>query len=268
MPDLASGGEKHRELQKVNERLRELVASLKSEQERLAEARASSLPTPTPPPMAGSEHGAIDLEKKRLVAELALAREAIDHASAERERLRLRLADIEAENRRICDEYVAVEEKSSELAQLFVALDRIHGALTRDEVLGALQEIVINLIGTEELAVLEVQGDRLAPIHTFGVDPEPLRDIALGAGTIGRTAATGVLHLAGRGEPTPEDRDLTACVPLKVGDRVYAVLAIFRLLGHKPGLTEADHAVFELLSSHAGIALHLRAQTARPAAAG
>jgi len=36
-------------------------------------------------------------------------------------------------------------------------------------------------------------------------------------------------------------------------------LAIWRLLGHKPVLDEQDHAVFSLLSAHAGLALRLRA---------
>jgi hypothetical protein len=45
---------------------------------------------------------------------------------------------------------------------------------------------------------------------------------------------------------------------------VLGVLAIFRLLGHKPVLGDADSAMFELLSTHAGIALHLRDARERP----
>jgi hypothetical protein len=266
----AEAGEKPgRDLAKVNERLRELVASLKSEKERLSESRcATAAPAFSPPPPSSPEAEPVDLEKKRLLSELALAREAVEHASAERERLRERLAEIEAENHRVCDEYVAVEEKSSEVAQLFVALDRLHGGLSRADVLTALQEIVINLVGTEELAVLEVRDDRLELVHAFGVDPEPLRELRVGQGAIGRAAATGTLYVAGRdaGTPAPEDRDLTACVPLRLGERVMGVIAIFRLLGHKPVLGDSDQAVFDLLSSHAGLALHLRADGARAAA--
>jgi hypothetical protein len=260
-PADAAPGEKPRDLQKVNDRLRELVASLRTEKDRLSESRATAAAlTPLPVPAASVlEPTAVDLEKKRLLAELALAREAVEHASVERERLRERLAEIERENQRVCDEYVAVEEKSSEIAQLFVALDRLHGGLTRGDVLTALQEIVVNLVGTEELAIFEVRGDRLALVHAFGVDPEPLRDLALGAGAIGRAVASGTPYVAGRdGRSAPEDGDLTACVPLKVGERVHGALAIYRLLGHKPGLGDSDQTVFELLASHAGLALHLR----------
>jgi hypothetical protein len=265
----ATSGEKHaRDLHKVNEKLRALVESLKSSQERLGEARttvaAPAAPTLTPPPVAD---GAAELERKRLAAELALAQEAVAHVTAERTRLRERLAEIEAENQRICDEYVAVEERSSEMAQQLVALERLHGGLTRAETITALQEIVINVIGTEELAVFEVRDDALALVHSFGIDPGPLRAVAIGAGAIGGAARSGAIFVAGRGgETAPAERDLTAAIPLRVGDRVQGVIAIFRLLGHKPGLGDSDHAVFDLLAAHAGLALHLRAPERRAVA--
>jgi hypothetical protein len=40
---------------------------------------------------------------------------------------------------------------------------------------------------------------------------------------------------------------------------VQGVVAVFRLLGHKPVLGDTDQALFELISMHAGVALHLRA---------
>ncbi len=248
-----------RDLKKVNERLRELISSLKTEKERLVDVRAGAAPAAAPAP-ADPAAATSDLEKRRLAAELDLAREAIEHANAERERLRERLAEIERENHRICDEYVTVQEQTSELAQLYVALDRLHCGLDREAALAAIQEIVINVIGSEEFAVLEARGGALSLVHAFGVDPDRLRSVPAGAGAIGRAAATGRLYVAGRaGPPDPADADLSACVPLRVGDRVWGVLAIFRLLGHKPGFAESDQTVFELLAAHAGLALHLRA---------
>jgi hypothetical protein len=269
--DAAASGDRHgRDLQKVNEKLRELVASLRTERERhTADGRAQA-PAPTPAPVgpaaADLAHDPVDLEKKRLAAELALAHEAVAHANEERERLRARLAELEVENQRMCDDYVAVQEKSTDLAQLYVALERIHGGLSRADTLAALQEIVINVIGSEELAIFERRGDRLALVQSFGIDPAPWREPAAPRGALAR-AAQGKLYVAGRdGPPEPGDEDLTACVPLRVGDGVAGVIAIFRLLGHKPVLGDADHAIFDLLTSHAGVALHLRApERARPA---
>jgi GAF domain-containing protein len=186
------------------------------------------------------------------------ARRARERRIGVRERLRVRLDEIEAENQRVCDEYVAIQEKSTELAQLYVALERIHGGLTRGETLAALQEIVINVVGSEEVAVFERRGDRLVLVQSFGIDPEPWREVPAGRGALGRAAA-GALYVAGRdGAPPAGDEDLTACIPLRVGSDVTGVVAVFRLLGHKPVLGETDQALFELISQHAGLALHLR----------
>ena len=247
--------ERGRDLREVNERLKELVASLRTEKDRLSEPR-SPAPAPAAPEPATET---ADLEKRELSAELALAREAVAHANAERDRLRGRVAELEAENQRISDEYVAVQERSTDLAQLYVALERLHGGAARADTLAAIQEIVINLVGSEELAVFERRGGALALVHAFGVPPRTLEGINLEDGAIGRAAATGRAYVAGRdGPPVPGEEDLTAAIPLRARDDVAGVLAIFRLLGHKPMLSESDHAVFDLLSTHAGLALRLR----------
>ncbi len=249
-----AAADRTRDLREVNEKLKELVASLRSEKDRLAsEPRPAISAAPAPAAPAETE----DLERRRLETELALAREAVVHAQSERERLRARLAELEAENQRISDDYVAVQEKSTDLAQLYVALERLHGGVTRADTLAAIQEIVVNLVGSEELAVFERRNGALSLVHAFGVAPRTLDALPLAEGAVGR-AATGVRYLATGGEAAPGEEDLTAAIPLRAGDSVAGVLAIFRLLGHKPVLEEADHAVFDLLSTHAGLALWLR----------
>lgn len=258
-----TSSERHgRDLREVNERLRELVVSLRSHQERRVDARVQ--PASPPPPAPAAAVGAKEPEA-RLAEELALARERLDRAAKEREELCARLAAIELENRRVCDEYVEIQERSTAAAQLYVTLERLHGGLARADVLAAIQEIVINVIGSEELAVFERRGDVLALVRSFGVDPAPIRTVRLGEGAIGRAAATGVLYVAGRGaEPDARDGELTACIPLRVEERVVGVVAFWRLLGHKPGLDERDQSVFDLLAAHAGLALHLRPSPGAP----
>ena len=41
-----------------------------------------------------------------------------------------------------------------------------------------------------------------------------------------------------------------------MGDRVTGALAVWRLLGHKPFLTDSDLELIEVLSTHAGTALY------------
>ena len=111
----------------MNDKLRELVASLRPS---ASGSRPASRRCPDRRPQATRRTSPSISRRSGSPRELALAREAVAHAN-EGERLRLRLAEIEAENQRICDEYVAVQEKSTDLAQLYVALERIHGGLSR-----------------------------------------------------------------------------------------------------------------------------------------
>jgi GAF domain-containing protein len=248
----APTGERHgKDLTQVNEKLRELIASLKSARE-----RHDAAPARTPPPFQPAPEAAPGAPPSEELREL---KDALARAAGERDELRKRLADLEVEVGKISDDYVLVQEQSSEMAQLYVALERLHGGLSRDETLQALQEVVINVVGSEEFSVFERTGDRLSLIHHFGVDPVPLRELKLGDGVIGRTAERGKLFIAGRDGPVDAaDADVSACIPLMVGDEVWGVLTVFRLLGHKPGIAESDQVIFELIRSHAGIALSLR----------
>jgi hypothetical protein len=250
-PRPAPPAAQNKDLTQVNEKLRELIASLKSARERheSAQTDAAQRPAMTPPPVAPSPP----------TDDLRALQESLARANAERDDLRERLGRAEEEMGRISDDYVLVQEQSSELAQLYVALERLHGGLTREETLQAIQEIIINVVGSEEFALFERVEDRLSLVHHFGVDPVPLREIKLGDGVIGRTAQKGKLFVAGRDGPVDAaDADVSAAIPLLVGERVWGVLTVFRLLGHKPVLGESDQVVFELIRSHAGIALSLR----------
>lgn len=255
--DVAADMERHgRDMQKVNDKLRDLISTLQTHKER--HGQPTLTPPPAPPvPVADLEGGAVALDRRRLEAELALAREQLDRSSAERTLLRERLSELEAEHRRVCDEFVEAEEQAGQLVQLHATLQQIHGAADREALLQVVQEVVINVIGSEELAIFELQGGELRLARAFGVDPGPLQRIALGQGPLGRAAQDGRLLMAGPDHDLGDDR-LTACVPLTAAGRLVGLVAVYRLLGHKPLLGPNDQEVFELLGPHAGQALRLR----------
>ena len=192
----------------------------------------------------------------------------------ENEKLRLRVAELEAEksglelhlqqieeaSRRFKDEYANVQQQNANLANLYVASYRLHGTAERKEVVLAIQEIVANLIGSEELAIFEREpgSAALSLVASFGVDETPLRDIAVGSGIIGRAAATGEIYVRGEADAGIESpaEEVTACIPLSLDGQVTAVIAIFRLLSHKPALEAADRELFDLLASQAAVALY------------
>jgi hypothetical protein len=127
---------------------------------------------------------------------------------------------------------------------------QLHGAADEAEVRTTIKEIVANLLGSEEVGLFRgpVAG-ALSLVDGIGVDParhpaivaaSPLVREAL---TLGRTCvATG--------------GSVVACVPLVRDERVTGAIVLFGLLPQKAGLEPADHELFDLLSTHAALALH------------
>lgn len=176
--------------------------------------------------------------------------------------LRQRLAAAEAERRKAQQAMADLEEKLSEAINVCVALDRLHSSTDHAEVLRAIQDVVINIVGSEELAIFEPgAGAELVAVQSFGVGGSRLEPVTLGHGPIGRAAAEGKAWVVGDATPSG-DPDLTACVPLVAEDRVVGVAAIWKLLPHKPALQASDRQVLALLGPHAGRALFLTAARA------
>ncbi len=204
-------------------------------------------------------------------AEAAAARdELVDvrRELASRERAHTQLEEVmrsaSEEGKHLADQLASLGEQNNNLANLYVASYRLHGTLDHDEVIAALQEILANLVGSEETALFEraEDGPYLSLVASTGIQPDALRKVPLGRGLIGRVGETGQLYVAGQSESTgrvEEEQGLNACIPLSLAGLVVGVIAIFRLLPQKAGLQDLDHEIFDLLGSHAATALYCTA---------
>ena len=199
-------------------------------------------------------------ENERLRLRVADLEASVAGLEATQNELQRRLQAVQADTKRYADSYGDIERQNTELANLYVAGYRLHGTLDRAEVMLAIQEILANLVGCEEAAVFELDdsGTVLRLVGSFGMDAQPLREVPLGAGIIGASAASGVMFVAPQPEPLPgpAEATLTACIPITIEGRVSGAIALFRLLGHKAGLAEVDRELFELLANQAGMALY------------
>src|SRR5262249_29722351 len=171
------------------------------------------------------------------------------------------LGEVGGKTRRFSEQYVEVEQQNTDLASLYVASYRLHATLDRGEALAIVQDIICNLIGSEEIAIFEADpsGSSLALAVSLGIEPGPFRTVPLGRGLIGRCARTGQMHLSGRDDDAgrrPEEQDMTACIPLHFEGQLLGAVAIFRLLPQKTGLVALDHELFELIATHAARALY------------
>ncbi len=208
---------------------------------------------------ASLEHENLELQQQNLILQHKL-----DHKEGEIDCLRNQLKEIEAENRRLVERYLEAEQQSANLTNLYVASYRLHSTLDRQEVFDAIKEIIINLIGSEELGIFELNQDSsaLSLVSHFGLEPESFESIPLGSGLIGWVASTGEAYLDEKGalDKLTQKSPLTACFPLKLGDEIMGTIAVFRLLQQKNGFDESDRKLFELLATQAAAALYCTAR--------
>ena len=156
-------------------------------------------------------------------------------------------------NTRSDKNFTPVQLQQGGLINLFVAAARLNANLDRPGVLGAIREILSDLIGVRAMALFEIDaaGKALSLLQAVGVDAEYNPEIPLGAGVIGTVATSGVAYFSDDG-----DSEVVACVPLKIGACVTGVMVLFRLLEQKPQLEPNDRDLLEFLSTHAALALY------------
>jgi len=152
-------------------------------------------------------------------------------------------------------------EDTGSQAKVFAARMRLQKAVDQADALDAIREIAANLIGTEEIAVFKVDQRRseLWLYWSFGVDPN--RHSVL---EVGREPK--LKHVLSSGKPlfrlrlsnenllSTED-PVSALVPILVDGSPSAVIVLFRLFPHKPGIEPVDREICDVLSHCAGRAI-------------
>ena len=153
----------------------------------------------------------------------------------------------------------AIQDIGSQ-AKVYAARIRLQNAIDQADALDAIREIAANLIGTEEVAVFKVDKKRseLWLYWSFGVDPnkhsvlevsrEPKLKQVLGGKPVYR------LRLSNENLLSTDD-PVSALVPILVDGSACAVIVLFRLFPHKPGIEAVDREICEVLSNCAGRAI-------------
>ena len=244
-----------------NERLRARLAGLETENAALAERSRSIDWLVAANETLRAGEATLRAEKLRFEEGVVQLREELTAAGRRYAALEQRLKEAEEESHRFSQDYIHVEQQNQNLANLYVASYRLNGTVDRGELMLALQEIVANLVGSEEMGVFELSenGKTLSLAGSLGLDPERYREIPADRGLIGQALRSGQTYVSGLepGEGRVEgEENLTACIPLIVEERPLGVIAIFRLLSHKPQIEEIDRELFELLAAQASVALY------------
>ncbi|HZI02794.1 MAG TPA: GAF domain-containing protein [Archangium sp.] len=179
---------------------------------------------------------------------------------AENGRLRASLAQREENAQWRLQRQGLVEAELAHLVRLRVATQRLHESLHPLELLDILQDLLINLVGSETLGIFEREGAELVLRVSLGIDAERFRRLPLGEdGPIGRSARTGAPWLEELMEADSAHHRTEgprACVPLRLGGHVLGMMVLFGLLPHKPRLEPGDRELLELLATEGGRALY------------
>ena len=122
---------------------------------------------------------------------------------------------------------------SARLMVQFAAVDRLHSSLEYDDVLEALEDIVVNVIGGERLEVVPLDRAR---------------------GVVAECIASGRVFLRADDPHAEADQDLTACIPLRIGCRPVGAIAIYS--AEKKEFTPSDIELFSVLAKHAAMAVY------------
>src|SRR5512143_2074703 len=153
------GAEFTQELMKENERLRYRILELEELQR-----------------TCGRETGDTD-ESRRLL-------QRINDLEREKGEILARIGQIEQENQDFATRYVEIEQENNNLANLYIASYQLHSTLDFKEVLQIITEIIINLIGAEEFAImlLDEKTNELQAVATEGLSREDIPSVKFGNG--------------------------------------------------------------------------------------
>lgn len=227
------GAEFSQELLKENERLRYRLLQLEEGQE------------------ARSGDQALAAENERLSAR-------IRELEQEKDDILRRIKLVEEENQDFANRYVDIETENNNLANLYIASYQLHSTLDFREVLQIITEIVINLIGAEEFAVMlfDEKNGTLEAVTSEGITCAELPVIAPGEGVIGTVLQSGESFFVPDMEHyTKDPARPMVCIPFKIKDHVIGTLSIYSLLIHKKCFAQVDYELFTLLAGHAATAL-------------
>lgn len=232
------GAEFTHELLKDNERLRFRVAQLSEENEAIQKISTGE--------------AAVDDVLQKL-------QEKLKDLEEEKAKLLKSYMAVEEENKDFANRYIEIETENNNLANLYVASYQLHSTLNFNEVLRIILEIVINLIGAEEFAILllDEKTKKLSAVASEGIETNQVPPIDLGHGPIGGSVKSGENffkdNIAERGNFDPTDP--IVAIPMKIKERAIGAIVIYKLLQQKESFTQLDYELFTLLAGHTATAI-------------
>ena len=209
-----------------------------------------------------NEVAAMSDEAQAFVQDLIAASEEFRAFESEKEELLGSIGRLRAKCVELHDSEARVH---SELGRIYVCANQLSSSISRPYVIFAINEIIANLIGSEEVVILSNESEsggsnQPKVLSQCGIESDwidrRIRDWAC----VEEVLQTGASYYAAERDETEsidgEPRTLNACVALRAGERVTGAIAIFHLLPQKQEFTKSDQELCELVASLGGQALY------------
>ncbi|MFH2009713.1 MAG: GAF domain-containing protein [bacterium] len=196
--------------------------------------------TPVPPPAAVSELRLIFQQLHR-----------------EHEDLQNRLDEVAYETEQYKERYSQIEDENDRLVNLFVAGHQLYSTLDLASAVQIIMEILLNFIGAGRfcITILDEPSGELHAIESYGVPLDKVPSYSKGQEPLAAAIATGKPVVV---EPMPEQWDVNSplvCIPLRLANEVVGAVMIYSYLEQKREISDIDRELFSLLGDRAGAVL-------------
>jgi hypothetical protein len=171
-----------------------------------------------------------------VTTELRILRSELLEAHRELTRLRIQNEQLMCSNRDLSTLLVSTERRSGELLKIIVAFRRLLDAPDSAAALRSIEEILINVIGTEDFVVLLItDAEQMRPVAGMGPSVHRAQQCAPSLKTLYASQAR--------------------VVPLHIAEHVVGAIVVDQLLPHRDKLNANDDQVLSLLSRFAASAV-------------
>jgi hypothetical protein len=206
-------------------------------------------------------------EKQQLERRFRASLETVARRKGQEDFLSLQLDDTIKRNRQLIDRCAVVEHKCIDFAHLLTASYRLQKAWDRSAVVVGLQEILVALVGCEELAIFECVGMGKDLVQLSALGRSPTLGVFPASGLLAEALERGEVVFAEGVEDSSLEVMPSVCIPLLVDEMTLGLVALYRLLPQKfEGLTKLDGELLDLLIWQGGRALHWATRNERAGA--
>ncbi len=159
-----------------------------------------------------------------------------------------------------CLKTIPSAERHSIWSRLYAASQSLSQAVRENRVAEIVLEIGSNLLGCEEIAILELHADNgpISFLSSVGVTATDRHAVHTHAERLSAEIDRGQVRIVDKRVPADEflaDLGITALVPLSQGHNTKGAIVFFNLLPQRKGLDSGDRELLGLLSVYVGPSL-------------